>query len=47
MQTVRGVAFLAANLVIIHRKLSTVNLEKEFDESNPYMRFGINWVINI
>ena len=35
MQTDRQVAILVAILVIIHRKISTVDLGKEFDESNP------------
>ena len=36
----------AAILVIFHQKISTVNLLKEFDESNLYMKFGRNYVIN-
>ena len=32
----QAVAICAAILFIIHRKISTVDLGKEFDESNPY-----------
>ena len=46
MQTDRRAAILTAILFIVHRKISTVNLGKEFDESNPYMKFGRNWVID-
>ena len=42
MQTDRQAAILA----IVHQKMSTVDLGKEFDESNPYMKFGRNRVIN-
>ena len=46
MQTDRRAAILVAVLVIVHRKIFTADLGKEFDESNPYMKFGRNWVIN-
>ena len=45
MQTDRQVAILVAILVTVHQKISTVDLGKEFDESNPYMKFGGNLVI--
>ena len=46
MQTDRWAAILATILFIVNGKISTVNLGKEFDESNPYIKFGRNWVIN-
>ena len=46
MQTNRRAGILASIFVIIHRKISTVDLEKEFDGSNPYMKYERNWVIN-
>ena len=35
----RWMAILVAILFIVHQKISTVNLVKEFDESNPCIRF--------
>ena len=40
MQTNRQVAILASIFVIVHRKISTVDLGKEFDESSPYITRG-------
>ena len=37
---------MVAILVIIYRTIHTVDLGNEFDESNPYMKFGRNGVIN-
>ena len=42
MQTDRQTAIL----VIVHQKISTVKFREEFGESNLYMKFGRNWVIN-
>ena len=46
MQTDRRAAILVAFLVIGYWKMSIVDIGKEFDESNPYMKFGRNKVIN-
>ena len=46
MQTDRQTAIQARILVIVHWKISTVDLGKEFDESSPYMNFRRNLVIN-
>ena len=42
MQTDRRVTIL----VIVHPKISVVDLGKEFDESSLCMKFGRNWVRN-
>ena len=46
MQTDKLAAILVAILVIVHWTISTVDLGKELDESNPYIKFERNWVIN-
>ena len=46
MLTDKLAAILAAILLIVLHKISTVDLGEEFDESNSYMKFGRNWVIN-
>ena len=43
MQTDRRAAISAAILVIIRRKISTVDLQKECDESSLYIKFGRKW----
>ena len=35
-----GIAILVANLFILHQTKPTVDLGKEFDESNPCMKCG-------
>ena len=42
MQTV----ILAVILVIVHRTKHTVNLVKEFDKNNIFLKFGRNLMIN-
>ena len=37
---------VVAILVIVHWTKSIFEHGREFDESNPYMNFGRNWVIN-
>ena len=37
---------MAAILVIVHRTKHILELGEKFDKSNPYMKFGSNWVIN-
>ena len=46
VQTDRRPAILKAILVSGHRKISTVNLGKEFDVTKQYMKFGRNWMIS-
>ena len=46
VQTDRPNTILVAILVVVHLKITTVNLGKEFDESNPCLKYGRNWVIN-
>ena len=43
MQTDRRAAISAAILVIIRRKISTVDFRKECDESSLYIKFGRKW----
>ena len=46
MRTQHEAAILVAILVIVHRTKPIFKHGPEFDESNPYMKFGRNWVMN-
>ena len=39
-------AVLTAIMFSVHQTKPIFNLGQEFDNSNPYMKFGRNWVIN-
>ena len=44
--TENGIAILAAILVIVHQTKPIFKQAQEIEESNPYMKFGRNQVIN-
>ena len=39
-------AILTTILINVNQKKNIFKLEREFDESNQYMKFGRNWAIN-